>query len=67
MFCIFCIFCYSAVIAMNWAWFRINYKDYKLSKNMKTKIQQFVDNGGDIFIAIIWAIVIAAMIIFKFW
>jgi hypothetical protein len=34
---------------------------------MKTKIQQFVDNGGDIFIAIIWAIVIAAMIIFKFW
>lgn len=65
--CIFCIFCYSGVIAMNWAWFRINYKDYKLSKITKTKLQQFVDNGGDLFVAIIWAIVIAAMIIFKFW
>ncbi len=65
--CIFCLFCYTAVIAMNWAWFRLNYADLPLKKATIKKLHAFVARGGDTFLALCWAIAIAAMIIFKFW
>lgn len=64
--CIFCLFCYSAVIAMNWAWFRLHYQELPLKKQTQAKLASFVDNGGDLFIAILWALSVAAMIIFRF-
>ena len=60
--CIFCLFCYSAVILMNWAWFRLHYQELFGKKH-----DDFVRRGGDIFLALLWTIVIAAMIIFHFW
>lgn len=65
--CIFCLFCYSAVIAMNWAWFRLQYKELPLKKSTAAKLTKFVESGGDTFVALLWAIAIASMIIFKFW
>ena len=60
--CIFCLFCYSAVILMNWAWFRLHYQEL-----FGKKVDDFVKRGGDISLALLWTIVIAAMIIFHFW
>lgn len=65
--CIFCLFCYSAVIAMNWAWFRLHYRELKLKKNTAAKLDKFVKNGGDLFVALLWALAIAAMIVSHFW
>ena len=65
--CIFCLFCYGAVIVLNWAWFRLNYQEIKLNKQAKSKLTNFVNDGGDIFIAILWALLIATMIVNKFW
>lgn len=65
--CIFCLFCYSAVIAMNWAWFRLHYKQLPLRASGKTKLDKFVKDGGDSLIAIVWALIIAFMIISRFW
>lgn len=65
--CIFCLFCYSAVIIMNWAWFRLHYLELPLKNNSVTKLNKFLKNGGDLFIAILWALAVATMIITHFW
>lgn len=65
--CIFCLFCYGAVIVMNWAWFRIHYSELPVKKKTAVKIENFVKDGGDMFIAILWALFIAGMIFFHFW
>lgn len=65
--CMFCLFCYSAVILMNWAWFRLHYAALPLKKVSAVKLNAFVTSGGDIFVAILWALAFAAMIIFRFW
>ena len=65
--CIFCLFCYSAVIAMNWAWFRLHYKEMPTKNSTKVKLDKFVDNGGDLFITFLWTLAIISMIVFHFW
>lgn len=65
--CIFCLFCYAAVIAMNWAWFRLHYRELPLSKQKAAKLANFVKNGGDLFVAVLWVLLFAGMIIFRFW
>lgn len=65
--CIFCLLCYSAVIIINWAWFRLHYKELVSKKTLAKKLESFVANGGDILVALLWAVAIGAMIIFRFW
>jgi uncharacterized membrane protein len=65
--CIFCIFCYSGVIGMNWAWLRINANDLPISKNARKSLANGIAKGADTFAWLLWAIVIAAMFVFKFW
>lgn len=60
--CIFCIFCYSAVIAINWAWLRLNVADYKLSQNSRNKVNKALSSGIDTFLWVLWAIIIASML-----
>lgn len=55
--CIFCLFCYSAVIVMNWAWFRLQYGE---------RYKTFIAKNWDSVLAMMWAAGIAAMIIFHF-
>ncbi len=65
--CIFCLFCYSAVIVMNWAWFRVYYQQTVPRVSSKAKLVRFVDAGGDVLVAFMWVLAIASMILFHFW
>lgn len=65
--CIFCTICYAAVIAMNWAWLRINATDYFTSKSSLKKWQKIERSGADTFGWLLYAVVFAAVMIFHFW
>ena len=64
--CIFCIFCYAGVIAMNWAWLRINANDLPFSKKTKTMLERCFNSGADTFGWLLYAIAFAAILAFKF-
>lgn len=58
--CIFCIFCYGGLLFVNGAWFRLNYKDYPLSKKMMASLSLWVSRGADIFV---WCLIAAAIVL----
>lgn len=64
--CIFCIFCYAAVIALNWAWLRINANDLPLATRYKKALIRSFSKGADTFFWILWTLTIAALLFFKF-
>lgn len=61
--CVFCIGCYGGVIALNWAWFRLNSDEIIKSESTRRKIFR---NGADTFFWLVWTLVICAMLINKF-
>ncbi len=66
--CIFCMFCYAGVIAINWAWLRINVNDLPLlSAASKKKLEKSFASGADTFAWIMWGLAFAAMFIVAFW
>lgn len=65
--CIFCLFNYAGVIVLNWAWFRLQYSELRLKKPARRRLDAFVKAGGDIMVAITWALVFAVMMITHFW
>lgn len=66
--CIFCMFCYVGVIAINWAWLRINVDDLPfLSPGAKKILQHSFSSGADTFGWIMWALLFAAMFMAAFW
>lgn len=65
--CIFCMFCYVGVIAINWAWLRINVNDLPLlSAAGKKKLEKSFASGADTFAWIMWGLLFAAMFIATF-
>ncbi|OGL37384.1 hypothetical protein A3E49_01665 [Candidatus Saccharibacteria bacterium RIFCSPHIGHO2_12_FULL_49_19] len=64
--CIYCVFCYGGVLAINGALFRLNYKDYPLSKKTMAKLDTWVARGADLFFWCLIALVIALEAIIKF-
>jgi len=64
--CIYCIFCYGGVLAINAALFRLNYKDYPLSKKAAARLEAWVARGADIFFWCLIALVIALEAIINF-
>lgn len=64
--CIYCVFCYGGVLAVSGAWFRLNYKDFPLSKNLSKMIEKWVARGADIFIWCLIALAIVLEAIIKF-
>lgn len=64
--CIFCIGCYGGVIAMNWAWLRINAQDLLLSSKNKKLLQKCFRSGADTFGWLIYTVAVAALLAFKF-
>ena len=65
--CLFCIFCYSGVIAINWAWLRLNIDDLPLLSNpAKAKVKKSFAKGADTFAWIMWGLVIAGMFVIAF-
>ena len=65
--CMFCLFCYAAVIAMNWAWFRLNYEQLSASKKVQQRLSGAVRSNVDVLIAVLWACMIAIMITSHFY
>jgi len=63
--CIFCIFCYGAVIAMNWAWLRINCPLLGGS-NAAKKLQAIVSKNIDSYVWLGYAVVFAIIIAWRF-
>lgn len=65
--CIFCMFCYVGVIAINWAWLRINVNDLPLlSTASKKKIEKSFASGADTFAWIMWGLAFATMFVLAF-
>jgi uncharacterized membrane protein len=65
--CTFCMFCYSGVIAINWAWLRLNVHDLPLlSATTKQSIADSFKKGTDTFLWVLWAFVIAGMFVIAF-
>ena len=64
--CIYCIFCYGGVLAINSAWFRLNYKYLRVSQSTKTFLAWAVTNGADILLWCLIAAAIALEAILKF-
>ena len=65
--CIFCMFCYAGVIAINWAWLRLNVADLPLlSENAKEKISGSFSKGTDTFLWFLWAFIFVGMFVFAF-
>ncbi len=64
--CIFCIFCYAAVIALNWAWLRINAADLPIKASYNKALIKSFDKGADSFFWLLWTLTIAALLFFKF-
>lgn len=64
--CIFCIFCYGGVIALNWAWLRINVNDLPLPLNLINALKNGISHGADTMFWILWALAIIGMFILKF-
>lgn len=64
--CIYCAFCYGGVLLINVALFRLNYKDYPLSKRYRKLADRIVAAGADIFFWCLIGLVIILEAIIKF-
>src|SRR3989344_2087092 len=64
--CIYCIFCFGGLLLINWAWLRLNYKDYGLSKKNLARVERWVGKGADIFLWALVALIITLWAIIKF-
>lgn len=64
--CIFCVFCFSGVLLINFAWLRLNYLDYPLSKRMSALLNRAIENGADILFWCLIAIAIICEALIKF-
>jgi uncharacterized membrane protein len=64
--CIYCLFCYGGVLAINGAWFRLNYKELPLGKNSRKLVDRAVVKGSDIFVWILIALAITLEALLKF-
>lgn len=65
--CIFCTICYGAVIAMNWAWLRLNGDDLFSSPAARRAWRRAKGAGLDSFVWLLWGLAIASMIVWRFW
>lgn len=65
--CIFCSACYLGVIAINWAWLRLNYQDLPYLKKYSSKFSKLMSSGTDTLLWSLYTVVIACMIAFRFW
>ncbi len=60
--CIFCLFCFGGLLLVNGSWLRVNQRDIN-----KPWLDRLIRQGGDLFIWLLIAVMIAASIIFKFY
>ena len=64
--CIYCVFCFGGLLLINAAWFRLNYKNYGLSKKTTAAVERWVNKGADIFFWCLIGLVIVLEAMIKF-
>ena len=64
--CIFCLFCYAAVLAISFAWLRLNQRELPISKSARKFIDKLIADNSDIFIWLTIALVIIAEMVIQF-
>ncbi|MEI7689594.1 MAG: vitamin K epoxide reductase family protein [Candidatus Saccharibacteria bacterium] len=64
--CIFCLFCYSAVLAISFAWLRLNHSELPISKSARKFIDKTIADGSDLFIWLSIALIIIAEMVIQF-
>jgi hypothetical protein len=64
--CIFCLFCYAAVLAISFAWLRINQHDLPINKKAKKFIDDTISDGSDLFIWLSIALIIIGEMVWQF-
>lgn len=64
--CIFCLFCFAGLLAVNWAWVRLNVQDFPMRKDLLKKKQEFVKSGWDTFAWAALAAVVAIAMALRF-
>lgn len=64
--CVFCLFCYAAVLAISFAWLRINQHDLSVNKRFKKFIDDTIADGSDLFIWLSIALIIIGEIVWQF-
>jgi len=63
--CILCIFCYIGLLGINAAWFRLNYKELPVSKNVHKILDNLVSRGIDIYFWCLIGLTIALEAVIK--
>ncbi|HSX07390.1 MAG TPA: vitamin K epoxide reductase family protein [Candidatus Saccharimonadales bacterium] len=64
--CILCLFCFGGLLAVNWAWVRLNVDDLPIGSRLRLGIKHTFKSGGDIFAWLLIAIVVGYLMIFEF-
>lgn len=64
--CIYCLFCYGGVLAVSGAWFRLNYRDWPVSKTAQKNLAKAVKLNLDIAVLCLIALIIVAEALVKF-
>lgn len=61
--CILCVFCFAGLLAINFSLLRLNVDDLPFRKTLKSAIA----HGADLFAWLAYALIIAGVMIVKFW
>ncbi len=64
--CIFCIFCIAGLLLTNTALLRINASDLPIPKPYRDTLSRYMASGADYFVWAVYAVVLAAMLAFRF-
>lgn len=65
--CLYCLACYSGVIAMNWAWLRLNAGDLPIGEGMRKKLRHAIQKNYDTYFWVLWAAAIIGMMFARFY
>lgn len=64
--CILCLFCLSGLFMLNAAWLRLNAANLPISAHARARLERMMKSGADIFVWIVWALVIGLVMFLRF-
>ncbi len=65
--CIFCLFCFAGLLAVNWAWLRINASDAPIGGHGRAILSKAIQNGYDTVGWLILGAIVALAMIVRFY
>ena len=64
--CIFCLFCFAGLLAINFAWLRLNAAELPIGKGGRSRLARGIEKGADILGWFLLAALIAFSMLLKF-